>query len=156
MEAYGLQDIRTATALHNLAGEKLLFTVHLSQQQVMLQDFTRLCERGDMTWNAKEIILSAGLHMARKDAQAASQTMQRAIEAKRLALGPTHPAVAESVLGLAAIHRASGCPTDAIELLQKETNFLMKEEKASSPGIPHCASREECRSSLTERCSSLV
>ena len=73
--------------------------------------------------------------MARKDPQAASQTMQRAIEAKRLALGPTHPAVAESVLGLAAIHRASGRLAVAIELLLKELKFLMEEEKASSPGI---------------------
>ena len=72
--------------------------------------------------------------MAQKDSLAASDTMQRAIEAKRLALGPSHPAVAESVLGLAAIHRASGNTRDAVELLQNELNFLTKEGQASTPG----------------------
>ena len=76
--------------------------------------------------------------------------MQRAVEAKRLALGPTHPAVAESVLGLAAIHRASDRTRDAVELLQKELNFLVGEGKASSPGnseVPSalCRSRSQLK-----------
>ena len=67
--------------------------------------------------------------------------MQRAVEAKRIALGPSHPAVAESVLGLAAIHRESGSSMDAVDLLQKELKFLTEEGQASSPGIsltPEC------------------
>ena len=79
-------------------------------------------------------IHSAGLHVAQKDMQAAGQAMQRAIEAKRLALGPSHPAVAESVLGLAAIHRASGQSQDAIQLLQKELKVFREEGQASSTG----------------------
>ena len=72
--------------------------------------------------------------MAQKDTDAAVVTMQRAVEAKRLALGPTHPAMAESVLSLGAIYRASGQARDAVELLQKELNFLTEEGQASSPG----------------------
>ena len=72
--------------------------------------------------------------MAQKDTKAAVMTMQRAIEAKRLALGPAHPAVAESVLSLAVIYRTSGQARDAVELLQKELKFLTEEGQASSPG----------------------
>lgn len=77
--------------------------------------------------------------MAQKDTKAAAATMQRAVEAKRLALGPTHPAVAESVLSLAAIYRASGQARDAIELLQTELKFLTEEGQASSPGDTHAS-----------------
>ena len=73
--------------------------------------------------------------MARKDAQAASQTMQRAIESERLALGPTHPDVAKWVLELAAIYRKSDGSRDAIGLLQKELDSLTKAGQAASPGI---------------------
>ena len=76
----------------------------------------------------------AGLHMAQRDTKAAVMTMQKAIGAKRLALGPIHPAVAESVLSLAVIYCASGQPRDAVELLQKEVKFLTEEGQASSPG----------------------
>lgn len=60
--------------------------------------------------------------------------MQSAIEAKRLALSPSHPAVAESVLGLAAILRASGDRQAAIDMLQKELSFLTQQGQTSSPG----------------------
>lgn len=93
-----------------------------------------LCEDWSCGGKSSDNVSLAGLHMAQKDSLAASQTMQRAIDAKRLALGPSHPAVAESVLGLAAIHRASGNTQDAVELLQKELKFLTKEGQASTPG----------------------
>ena len=76
----------------------------------------------------------AELYMANKNTEAACQAMERAIVAKRIALGPSHPAVAVSVVGLAAIHRASGSSSDAVNLLQKELNFLTEEGQASSPG----------------------
>ena len=63
------------------------------------------------------------------------QVMQKAVEAKRLALGPTHPDVTELVLALAAIHRESGGSSDAIELLQEELAVLTEEGKASTPGV---------------------
>lgn len=73
--------------------------------------------------------------MARKDPQAASQTMQRTIESERLALGPTHPDVAKWVLELAAIYRESDRSRDAIGLLQKELDSFTKAGQAASPGI---------------------
>ena len=72
--------------------------------------------------------------MAQKDWQAAGQTIQGAIEARRLALGPSHPAVAESMLRLADISQASGQSPDAIQLLQKELYYLAEEGQASSAG----------------------
>ena len=60
--------------------------------------------------------------------------MQRAVEAKRLALGRTHPDVSEWVLDLAAIYRDSDRSLDAIELLQKELLYLTEEGQASTPG----------------------
>ena len=72
--------------------------------------------------------------MARKDAQTAMQIMQKVVEAKRLALGPTHPEVTESVLALADIHCNSGDSSDAIELLQEELAVLTEEGKALTPG----------------------
>ena len=76
----------------------------------------------------------AGLYMALNDAEAADQTMQAAIEAKRLALGPGHPAVTDSVLGLAAIKRAAGHGQDAIDVLQRELTFLNQNGPAASAG----------------------
>ena len=80
----------------------------------------------------------AGLHMALQDSEAAVRGMQSAVDAKRLALGPSHPAVTESVLGLAAIFRASGRNSNAIEVIEKELQLLAQEEMKASPGdIPH-------------------
>jgi hypothetical protein len=76
----------------------------------------------------------AGLYMALNDAEAADQTMQAAIEAKRLVLGPGHPAVTDSVLGLAAIKHAAGHGQDAIDVLQRELTFLNEDGPAASPG----------------------
>ena len=60
--------------------------------------------------------------------------MQEATEAKRLTLGPSHPDVAEFVLHLAVIYRKIGQSQDAIQLLQKELQFLAEEGQKSSPG----------------------
>ena len=76
----------------------------------------------------------AGLHMALKDSEAAVRVMQSAVEAKRLALGPSHPAVTESVLGLAAIFRASGRNQDAMDVIEKEMQHLTQEGLQASPG----------------------
>ena len=76
--------------------------------------------------------------MALKDSEAAVRVMQSAVEAKRLALGPSHPAVTESVLGLAAIFRASGRNQNAIDVIEKELQFLTQEGLKAFPGeIPH-------------------
>ena len=76
--------------------------------------------------------------MALKDSEAAIKVMQSAVEAKRLALGPSHPAVTESVLGLAAIFRASGRNQAAMDVIEKELHFLTQEGLKASPGeIPH-------------------
>ncbi len=84
------------------------------------------------------MVCLAELYMARMDAQAAIQTMQRAIEANRLALGAKwnflNPALAESVLGLAAIYRKSGRSKDSVELLKKDLAFLTEGEERPSPG----------------------
>ena len=72
--------------------------------------------------------------MALKDSEAAVRVMQSAVEAKRLALGPSHPAVTESVLGLAAIFRASARSQDAIDVIEKELQFVAEEGLKASPG----------------------
>ena len=87
--------------------------------------------------------------MAQKDVLAASKTMLRAIEARRLTFGPDHRAVAESVKGLAAIYRASGrCARNVAELLEKDLRFLTKENRKEilAPGDlrPFTASRRHC------------
>ena len=92
------------------------------------------CKRGTKITCVEMSVFPAGLHMARKDWQAAGQTMLRAIEAKRYALGPSHPDVAQSVLRLATIHCESGQHKDGIRLLQKELKFFTGEGQASSPG----------------------
>lgn len=94
----------------------------------------------------------AGLYMALNDAEAADRTMQAAIEAKRLALGPGHPAVTESVLGLAAIKRAAGHGQAAIDVLQRELNFLNQNGPAASPG-EHLESGYQSRSLHQEACA---
>ena len=81
----------------------------------------------------------AGLHMALKDSEAAVRVMHSAVEAKRLALGPSHPAVTESVLGLAAIFRASGRSRNAVEVIQNELQFLTQEGLQASSGDISCS-----------------
>lgn len=58
------------------------------------------------------------------------QIMQKAVEAKRVALGPTHSDVTGSVVALAAIYHKSGDSRGAIELLQQELELLTEEEMA--------------------------
>ena len=79
--------------------------------------------------------------MAQKDVLAASKTMLRAIEARRLALVPSArfwslwPAGAESVRALAAIYRESGRSVKEVaEFLEMDLRFLTKEGKGLAPG----------------------
>ena len=77
----------------------------------------------------------AEIHKARKDARAASHTMETALEGMRIALEPSHPEVTKSVLSLAAIYCEFDRFIDAVELLQKDLESLTKESKTTSPGV---------------------
>ena len=88
------------------------------------------------------MVILADIHKVRKDARAASHTMEKALESMRIALGLNHPEVTKSVLSLAAIYCEFDRSRDAVELLQKELEFSTEEGKITSPGVSQAPCNE--------------
>ena len=84
--------------------------------------------------------------------------MEKALEGVRIALGPSHPEVTEFVLSLAAIYRQFDRSRDAVELLQKELEFLTGEGQALSPGVSQasCSIFGTCALCARFRCCASV
>lgn len=54
----------------------------------------------------------------------AQEYYERAVEAKRAAMGPSHPLVCDSLLPLARLLRRSGRPEEALKMLQQQLAFM--------------------------------
>ncbi len=78
----------------------------------------------------------AGCYAESGDLQRAQQCYQRAIEAKRAALGPAHAAVAASLVALSQLLARQGRPEAAAQALQTQLSFLDAQGQGCSRGAP--------------------
>ncbi len=77
---------------------------------------------------------AAGFHAESGDAQRAQQGYQRAIDAKRAALGPTHPAVCASLVPLARLVAKQGDLQRGAALLEQQLQYLDGQGQEASAG----------------------
>lgn len=77
---------------------------------------------------------AAGFHAESGDAQRAQRCYQRAIDAKRAALGPAHPAVCASLVPLAWLVAKQGDLQRGAALLEQQLQYLDGQGQEASAG----------------------
>lgn len=87
------------------------------------------------TSSVNPVLFAAGFYMESGDAEKAQDYYEQAVQAKRAALGPTHPSVANSLLLMARAHRWQGDRPKAAALLQQHLNFLEENGQGLSAGL---------------------